>query len=98
MLAGNQLVDMVQVQCNFCGSTSSGIVRVGRVVRPPWAAEPKGRKNGQQINILNKKYLCKKSKLSRKIKGNTINACDLIKWVILVRVDIVISCMGYQKT
>ena len=45
MLAGNQSVDMVQVQCSFCGSTSSGIDRLGRVVRPPRAAESNGRKN-----------------------------------------------------
>jgi hypothetical protein len=29
-------------------STHRGIAKVGQVVRPPWAAESKGRKNGQQ--------------------------------------------------
>ena len=48
MLAGNQFVYMEQVQCNFCGSTSSGTAREGRVVWPPRAAESNGRKKGQQ--------------------------------------------------
>jgi hypothetical protein len=104
MSAGNQFVDMVQVKSNFCGSTSSGIAMVGRLVRPPWAAESKGQKKGwgpknkyfKQKRRFN--FCAKKIKLSRRIKVKPINDCDLIECVILFRAATVISCVEYQKT
>jgi len=35
-----------------------GVIRLGRVVWPPWAVESKGDKMGDKMNILNgKKYI-----------------------------------------
>jgi hypothetical protein len=56
MVAWNQFVDTVSVQYNYCGSTSSGIAGVGRVVRLPRAIESKWtEKMGSKINSVDLK-------------------------------------------
>ena len=63
---------------------------------PLRAAEPKRDKNWQQNEYFKIRYSAI-LKIFRKMKGNLINNCDFLEFMISIRAATVINRPGYQK-